>query len=172
MGAGTVDYGLITEAVDDGVYSTGDAPTLTDRTFKNIRVCFESRFNQLDAITNKFFENTEFDLATLNKGTEGLSFATGTLIPLDTVTATMGVNGQDLHEGIFRVDYYNEVGVGGYSESELDSIANIFARGTSLVTGTTTVTIRNVSLGVGRREDAFFVRPIEVNYYAVTPARS
>ena len=170
--AGTVDYGSINDAIDDGVYSTGDIPNLTSSEFKNIRVSFESRFNQLDDITNKFFENTEIDLATLNKGTDGISFAVGTLIPANTVTSSMGVTGQDLHEGIFRIDYYNEVGVGAFSASEIDTIANAFARGTVLTTGTTRVNIRNVSIGVGRRDDAFFVRPIEVSYYAVTAARS
>ena len=36
----------------------------------------------------------------------------------------------------------------------------------------TSVRILNVSLGVGRRDGAFFVRNIDVSYYAVTPARS
>jgi len=170
--AGTLDYGLITDAVDDGVYSTGDIAGLTSSEFKNIRVSFESRFNDIDAISNKFFENTEIDLATLNKGTNGISFAVGTLIPANTIASSTGVSGQDLHEGIFRIDYYSEAGVGAFVASEIDTIANAFARGTVLTTGTTDVRIRNVSISVGRRDDAFFVRPIEVSYFAVTAARS
>lgn len=170
--SGIIDYGLITGVVDDGIYTTGDIPSLTSSEFKNIRVSLESRFNGLDDIANKFFENTEFDLATLDKGEDGISFIYGTLIPSITETASMGTTGQDMHSGIFRIDYYSEVGSGAFTASEIDVIANAFSRGTVLTTGTTVVRIRNVSIGVGRRDDAFYVRPIEVSYYAVTPARS
>mgnify|MGYP003651969918 CR=1 FL=1 len=170
--SGIIDYGLITGVVDDGIYTTGDIPSLTSSEFKNIRVSLESRFNGLDDITNKFFENTEFDLATLDKGEDGISFAVATLLPNTTETSSMGSTGQDMHTGTFRVDYYHEVGDGAFVASEIDVIANAFSRGTVLTTGTTVLRIKNVSIGAGRREDAFYVRPIEATYYAVTPARS
>ena len=95
----------------------------------------------------------------------------GTLLPADTEVATIGGSGKDLHSGIFQIDYFCQVGVGGYSE-KIDTLANQFRRGTKISAGGTEVVLRNVSLGVGRREDAFYVRNIDVSYNAVTPARS
>lgn len=138
--------------------------------FNNIRIALETKLSAV-SLDNITFENVEIDLSTLDKGSSSIEFAQAFLLPQDTQTLSLGATGQDIHEGIFQINYYNGVGIGGYS-TKLDTIADAFKRGTVLTHGGTTVRIRNVSLGVGRREDAFFVRNIDVSYYAVTPARS
>lgn len=170
--SGQVDYGLITDAVDDGVYTTGDAPSRTDRVFKNIRVCLESRLGEIATdIPSIQYENTEFDLSDIDKSSSSVKWIRATLLPAETQIASIGQNGRDLHTGIFQIDYFSSVGAGGF-EDDMDIIANYFVKGDTLTTGTTNVRIRNTSLGVGRRDGAFFVRNIDVDYFAYTPARS
>ena len=76
-----------------------------------------------------------------------------------------------MNRGIFQIDYYCRVGIGGFTD-KLDTIANQFPKGVPISAGGTKVTINTVSLGVGRRDGAFFVRNIDVSYFAVTAARS
>ncbi len=176
----TVDYQLITQDatgnifnIDAGSITDGAAPD-TSRPFRNIRIAFESQFNtaaQGLSISDKAFENVNFNLAAVSKATAVSEFLRGTLLPADTRVGSLGATGRDVNTGIFQIDYYNKVGVGGYSE-KIDGIANYFTRSSNFVSNGTTVIIDNVSLGVGRREDAFFVRNIDVSYTAVTPARS
>lgn len=145
----------------------------TARDYRNIRAALETQFDGLSSLgfTNRVFENQEVDLSTFDKGTAGIKWIRGTLLPAETSTLSLGANGTDYHQGIFQIDYFNEVGIGAF-ETDMDSIANTFKRGTVLTHSGTSVRILNVSLGVGRRDGAFFVRNIDVSYYAVTPARS
>lgn len=138
--------------------------------FNNIRIALETKLNTVN-VDNISFENVEIDLSALDKGADGIEFVQAFLLPQATETLSLSPTGRDIHEGIFQINYYNDAGIGGYS-TKLDVIADAFKRGTDLTHGGTTVRVRNVSLGVGRREDAFFVRNIDVSYYAVTPARS
>ena len=62
---------------------------------------------------------------------------------------------------LFQINYFSQVGRGGFT-TKLDAIADAYKRGTSLTSNSTEVTVRNVSLGVGRREDAYFVRNVDV----------
>lgn len=168
----SVDYGSITESTSLTVI--GGATTDNSKFFRNIRIALESQFNQMadDAsITTRVFENIEFDVTSLEKGNLTNEWVRGTIIPTETTASSSGTIGRDLHQGIFQIDYYNRVGIGAYSD-KLDSIANAFKRGSKLSVNDNVVRIRNVSLGVGRRDGAFFVRNIDVSYFAVTPARS
>ena len=164
------NYGSIADSTDV-VLDSGDLVAGTAAHFNNIRIALEARLDQLDSLDNVAYENVEIDLTTLDKGEAGIEFVQAFILPQATETLSLSPTGRDIHEGIFQINYYNEVGIGSYS-TKLDYIANAFKRGTDLSYGGITVTIRNVSLGVGRREDAFFVRNIDVSYYAVTPARS
>ena len=168
----SVDYGLITESTTLTVVA--GAQSDTSKIFRNIRIAFETQFNtacNTASITKRVFENVNFDLTELTKTASTTEWARGTLLPADTQVATTGTTGTDLHTGIFQIDYYCQVGVGGYSE-KLDTLANQFRRGTKISAGGTEVVLRDVSLGVGRVEDAFYVRNVDVSYHAVTPARS
>jgi len=168
----SVDYGLITESTDTTV--VGGATDDNSKFFRNIRIALESQFKTMadDAsITTRVFENVDFDFSSLEKSNLTNEFVRGTILPGDTLSAGVGTTGRDLHQGIFQIDYYNRVGIGAYSD-KIDSIANAFKKGHKLVVNDTTVNVRNVSLGVGRRDGAFFVRNIDVSYFAVTTARS
>jgi len=168
----SVDYGLITESVDLTVVA--GATNDNSKFFRNIRIALENQFKAMaDAasITTRVFENIDFDLTSLEKSSSTVEWVRGTQLPAPTRTNTLGSTGTDLHEGVFQIDYYNKTGIGAYS-NKIDSIANAFKRGHKISVGDTVVTIRNVSLGVGRRDGAFFVRNIDVIYFAVTAARS
>ena len=167
-----VDYGLITESTT--ITIVAGAQSDNSQIFRNIRIAFESQFKaacDTASITTRVFENVNFDFTALTKTALTAEWARGTLLPSDTQVASLGTTGRDLHTGLFQIDYYCQVGVGGYSE-KLDTLANQFRRGTKISAGGTEVVLRGVSLGVGRVEDAFFIRNIDVSYHAVTPARS
>jgi hypothetical protein len=176
----SVDYNLITESstgdiynIDAGSITQGVAPDTT-KPFRNIRIGFESLFNTMCtnlSITHKIYENTDFDLSEVLKTNLNAEWVVGTLLPADTSTASLGTSGTEKHDGLFQIDYYSKTGVGGFTD-RVDSIANYFTRGMQITANGTVVRILNVSLGVGRRDGAFFVRNIDVSYYAVTPARS
>ena len=176
----TVDYNLITESstgdiynIDAGSIAQGVAPDTT-KPFRNIRIGFESLFNTMCtnlSITHKIYENTDFDLSEVLKTNLNAEWVVGTLLPANTATASLGTSGTERHDGLFQIDYYSKTGVGGFTD-RVDSIANYFTRGMKITSNGTVVRILNVSLGVGRRDGAFFVRNIDVSYYAVTPARS
>ena len=168
----SVDYGLITESTTTTVI--GGATDDNSKFFRNIRIALENQFKTMadDAsITTRVFENIDFDFTSLEKSNLTNEFVRGTILPADTISAGVGTTGRDLHQGIFQIDYYNRVGIGAYSD-KIDSIANAFKKGHKLVVNDTTVNVRNVSLGAGRRDGAFFVRNIDVSYFAVTTARS
>ncbi len=176
----SVDYNLITETsvgdiynIDAGSITDGVAPDLS-KPFRNIRIGFESLFNTMCtnlSITHKIYENTDFDLSDVLKTNLNAEWVVGTLLPADTSTSSLGTSGTERHDGLFQIDYYSKTGVGGFTD-RVDSIANYFTRGMKINANGTTIRILNVSLGVGRRDGAFFVRNIDVSYYAVTPARS
>lgn len=176
----SVDYNLITESstgdiynIDAGSITQGVAPDTT-KPFRNIRIGFESLFNTMCtnlSITHKIYENTDFDLSEVLKTNLNAEWVVGTLLPADTSTASLGTSGTEKHDGLFQIDYYSKTGVGGFTD-RIDSIANYFSRGMQITANGTVVRILNVSLGVGRRDGAFFVRNIDVSYYAVTPARN
>tara|TARA_R100001440_G_scaffold16970_2_gene28766 strand:- start:16006 stop:16545 length:540 start_codon:yes stop_codon:yes gene_type:complete len=178
----TVDYQLITQDASGNINNI-DAGLITDGTtadtskpFRNIRIAFESLFNTMTGggqlnFTHKVFENTDFNISDVVKTNLNAEWVVGSLIPGDTVASTMGASGRDISVGIFQIDYYAKTGIGGYTE-RLDSIANYFSRGSTLTANGTEVRIENVSLGVGRRDGAFFVRNVDVSYFAVTAARS
>lgn len=178
----TVDYQLISQSASGNVENI-DAGFITDgvvadttKPFKNIRVALEARFNTMAGggqlnFTHKVFENLDFDIAEVIKTNLDAEWVIGVLAPNETEVTTIGAAGVDKQTGIFRILYYGKTGVGGYTD-RLDSIANYFARGSKHTHAGTVVTIDNVSLGVGRRDGAFFVRNIDVSYFAVTTARS
>ena len=176
----SVNYGLITETavgdvfnIDAGSITQGVAPDTT-KPFRNIREGFEVLFNTMCtnlSFTHKVFENTDFDLTDILKTNLSAEWVVGTLIPGATSVATIGASGTDSQEGIFQIDYYSKTGVGGYT-NKLDSIANYFPKGLRITANNTVVRVSSVSLGVGRRDGAFFVRNIDVDYFAHTAARS
>ena len=168
----SVDYGLITESTTITVVA--GAQSDTSKIFKNIRMALETQFNNAcntASITTRVFENVNLDLTTISKTGETIEWARGTIIPADTIAQSLGSSGQDFHSGIFQIDYYCQVGIGGLTD-KLDTLANQFRRGTRISAGSTELVMRDVSLGVGRVEDAFYVRNIDVSYHAVTAARS
>lgn len=88
----------------------------TARDYRNIRVALETQFDGLSSLgfTNRVFENQEVDLSTFDKGTAGIKWIRGTLLPADTTAASLGTTGTDYHQGIFQIDYFNEVGIGAF----------------------------------------------------------
>ena len=138
--------------------------------FNDIRIALEANLVNISGISNIIYENVEVDLDDFEKSNT-VEFIHAFNVPSSTTTLSMGTNGQDIHEGVFQINYFSQVGRGGFT-TKLDAIADAYKRGTSLTSNSTEVTVRNVSLGVGRREDAYFVRNVDVSYYAVTSARS
>ena len=162
---------LLAEIFDLGSIVAGGAVTGDNANiFRDIRVCFETKLQQL-SFTNIIFENQALDLESLDKGADGIEWIRGTLLPAETEAGSFGTTGQDVHKGIFQVDYYCEAGKGGFTE-KLDTIANAFKRGTKLSFNNLDLHCTSVSLGAGQREDAFFGRNVDVSYFAVTAARS
>jgi len=171
-----VDYGSITDSTT--VVAVGGAQSDNSVPFRNIRIALEGQLATAAgqaSISNIVYENTEFDISSLSKSASTIEWIRATLLPAETVASSLGTQGRDFHQGIFQIDYYCSTGVGGFNE-KIDTLANNFKKGLTLQGGAgatlVDVKLRNVSLGVGRRDGAFFVRNIDVSYFAVTAARS
>lgn len=94
-----------------------------------------------------------------------------TMIPADTEQNSLGTTGRDLYQGIFQVDVFLDSGSSANSTIP-DRVADAFKRGSNHVSNGVTVRIRAASIGAGRKDEGWYIVPVEVQYYAHISARS
>ena len=103
-------------------------------------------------------------------------YVRATLLPADTLAASLGEDGKDLHRGIFQLDVYLKAGKSAVSVTP-DLIADKFKRGSIHSENGVDVRIRSVSQNAAFHSEgvngkgAFYVVPIIVSYFAYTSAR-
>lgn len=103
------------------------------------------------------------------KPTLGVTFYRPRYIPVSTNQSSLGASGKDLTLGIYQIDVVSPVGSG--RSQLMDAVADHFSRGTVLVQGTTTVTVRTVQIESPLLTDAWYAVPISVDIYSYTGAR-
>lgn len=145
------DYGLISEAVTE----TEDYGSIA------VAVTSSEDYGSLATDTEIAWPNYTFD--------DSGEFVRPTFLPGDTEQAGMGADGLDVTDGLFQVDIYTPRGKG---RSQLvDSIGDLYKRGTVLTYGSASVRVRGPSLGASRFEGDWFVTPIRINWQVYTEAR-
>ncbi len=95
-----------------------------------------------------------------------------TLLPAETVQATLGESGQDMSQGVYQIDVFAPLGEGKNEALAMaDKIADHFKRGTDLVYNSRTVRIKNVSQAASVKNEGWFQIPINIVYMTHTEAR-
>lgn len=106
------------------------------------------------------------------KPTNSTLYVRPTILPADTTQAELGSSGQDENLGIYQVDVFAPIDTGhGVAVTQADAIADAFARGTTLTYNSVNVRIRGVSRGAGRRDGAWYIVPVFINYFSFTQPR-
>lgn len=136
--------------------------------FLDISAALDSRLNTMTSLPPVAWENKSYD------PTLGTLYLRPTLIPADTIQATLGDSGTDQNSGIYQIDVFAEAGQGKNAAVVMaDNIASHFKRGTDLTYNSRTVRIRSVSRQVAvNNADGWYQIPIEINYIAFTEART
>lgn len=131
--------------------------------------------NRLDSTTDRppiDWENYGFSPADLPRNATDL-FLRETLLPAATDGACLFEDGLERHSGIYQVDVFIPEGEG--RSTWPDTIATRFKRGTILTYNGINVRIVISSQLPGARESSesnYYIKPIQIEYEAFTPARS
>jgi hypothetical protein len=135
--------------------------------FKDLSAALEARLATLSGLPAVAWPNLNY-VPTL-----GTLFIRPTILPAETVGATMGTStGTDSQSGIYQIDIFAPSGVGRSATTTLaDAIADHFSPLTELTYNSQIVTIISVSQGVAYVEDAWYHTPIEIKYLSYTTAR-
>lgn len=105
--------------------------------------------------------------------TTGTLFLRPTVLPIETVQAGLGTNGQELHEGIYQVDVFAPTDQPKAKALAIaDAIADYYARGLVLTYNGVKVRIGTASIGAGNRENSWYQLPISIDYHSFTQART
>lgn len=104
----------------------------------------------------------------------GTLFVRPTLIPGDTIQASLGSTGTDQSVGIYQIDIFSEAGEGKNEAIIMaDLIADQFKRGTVMTYNSRTVRVMNVSRGSSvNNVDGWFQIPIVITYISFTQPRT
>lgn len=92
-----------------------------------------------------------------------------TILPGETLQASMGDDGKDIHNGLYQIDVFIPEGQG--RSTWPDDIADHFKRGTVLTQNLVDVRIRSVSIGTGFKDENFYIVPVTVSWQTFTGAR-
>lgn len=135
--------------------------------FTDIQAALHSHLNTMAGKPPIAWENSEY------QPTAGTLFARPSLLPGESVQATLGTDGQDSNVGVFQVDIFGPIDLGhGETVAMADTIADHFKRGTYLTYNSRVIRIRSVSRGAAGRDDNWYQIPVEINYIAYTAART
>lgn len=130
-------------------------------------------FNDIRAGLETHLANGGFDLpiAWENKtfNPDGDEFIRPTLLPSESVQASLGDDGKTMHAGIFQIDHFVPSDTG---RSQIaDKIADHFKRGTVIFSGSLCIRITSESIGRAGREEIYFIQPVNIGYQAYAKAR-
>ena len=98
------------------------------------------------------------------------SYLRASLIPADTVQASLGTSGKDETNGIYQVDVVVPRGSG--RPGLIDTVADAFKRGTVLTYNSKSLRVRSVSMGSAILDDEWYFVPVSINFQIYTEART
>ena len=106
------------------------------------------------------------------KPIKGTLYLRPTLLPGDTVGATLSSGGTDEHVGVYQIDVFAEATKGKKAAIVMaDLIADRFKPVTEMAYGGVTVRAVSVSRGAGVTESGWYKIPVTVRYLAFTTKR-
>jgi len=100
----------------------------------------------------------------------GTTYIRASFLPTETLQASMGATGKDETNGIYQIDVVVPRGSG--RPSLLDTVADVFKRGTVLTYNGVKLRIRSVSIGSAITDEEWYFVPISVNFQTYTEART
>lgn len=104
--------------------------------------------------------------------TEGVLYIRPTILPASTDQAGCGEGGLDEHVGLYQVDIIAPALTGkGEAVIQADIVADKFRRGTSLIYNGVSLILSKASRGAGKRDGAWFVIPVTIQYQSFTQPR-
>ena len=136
--------------------------------FKDISAALDRNLNDMAGKPPIDWENQGYEPA------NGTLYVRPTIIPGDTVQASLGDAGQDVQVGVYQVDIFAKAGEGKNDALAMaDLIADQFKRGTVLIYNTRNVRIQSASrLVAANTTDGWFQLSVQINYISFTEART
>lgn len=129
-----------------------------------------AEFNDIQAALLAPLDGQSFDVAWPNdKADYTDEHVRPYVLPGDTEQATLGTTGKDETNGLLQVDIYTKRGTG--RSQIIDTVSDLYSRGTILTQGLATIRSRGPSLGASRYEGDWFITPIRINWQTYTEAR-
>jgi len=106
--------------------------------------------------------------------TVGTLYVRPSLLPADTIQATLGDSGTDMNQGIYQIDVFAPANKGKNEAMVMaDLIANRFKRGTDLAYNGRNIRVKSVSQAVATvNPDGYFQVPVKIIYISFTEART
>jgi hypothetical protein len=131
--------------------------------FADIEAAFTVKMNELTDRPAVAWPNVKFEP---NSKKSHLRLS---IIPAETVQASLGATGKDETNGICQISIYVPAGTG---RTDLpDVIADHFKRGTVLSYNSTSIRLRAPSIGPAISDGAFYFVPVSIPYQTFTGAR-
>lgn len=100
----------------------------------------------------------------------GKVYLRASFLPAETVQASMGASGKDETNGIYQIDVVVPRGTG--RPQLVDTVADLFKRGTVLTYNSINVRVRSVSMAPAVLDEEWYFVPISVNFQSYTEART
>lgn len=99
----------------------------------------------------------------------GTSYLRASFLPAETTQAGLGANGKDETNGIYQIDVVVPRGSG--RPQLIDTVADLFKRGTVSSYNSVNVRVRSVSMSPAILDEEWYFVPISVNFQTFTEAR-
>lgn len=131
--------------------------------FNDIQAALDTKLATLTGVPIAY-PNTPY------KPQAGTAYVRASFIPNETLQASLGSTGKDETLGIYQVDVVVPRGSG--RPQLLDTVADLFKRGTVLTYNGVNLRIRSVSMASAILEDEWYFVPISVNFQTYTEART
>jgi len=134
--------------------------------FKDIKAALDVRLSTMTGLPSVAWQNTSYEPVL------GTTYLRPTVLPGNTVGATLGSSGSDEHVGVYQIDIFTKAGIGrGVATVLTDTIGDHFKPVTELVYNAQTVRCVSVSIGAAREGDGWYQIPVDINYMAFTTKR-
>ena len=105
--------------------------------------------------------------------TDGSLWVRPTVIMADTAGGTLGASVQGMYSGFYQVDVFAPAGEGkGEAYAMADLIADQFKRGTQLAYNGRTIECMQSTYLAARNDGAWFVIPLQIDFYSLTTERT
>jgi len=134
--------------------------------FTNISAALDGHLNTMASVPPIAWENKTY------KPVKGTLYIRPTLLPGNTVGATLSTAGTDEHVGIYQIDVISEATKGKNAAIVMaDLVADRFKPVTEITYSGVTVRAVTVSRGAGVVESGWYKIPVTVRYLAFTTKR-